>query len=340
MSTVHIASPSLIFVGDTDDPLLAKTGFGIVDWRREQCLGQYRFGDAAVDLGLPDMTIGQAAKQGAKSMIIGVANVGGFFPEVWRHAMMEAVRSGLDLVSGMHTRLQTIPGLAKAAVDSGARLVDIRVPPPGLPVGMGRKRRGMRLLTIGTDCASGKKYTALALDREMRARGMKVTFRATGQTGIMIAGSGIPIDAVVADFVAGAAETLSPDNDGDHWDVIEGQGALHHPAYAGVSLGLLHGSQPDAIVICHEAGRTRIDCWDGFPLPGVMECIETALNHGKLTNPWIRCIGVSLNTSKLPPDRREPCLHKVSLDTGLPCVDPLIEGVGPIVDLLQKGSRR
>src|SRR5262249_26969628 len=144
---------------------------------------------------------------------------------------------------------------------SGARLVDVRVPPTNLPVGSGRKRTGMRLLTVGTDCAVGKKYSALAITRELQRRGLKGTFWATGATGIMIAGGGLPVDAAVCDFTAGAAEVLSPDNDADHWDVIEGQGSLFHPGYAGVTLGLLHGSQPDAIVVCHEAGRrTHAGC--------------------------------------------------------------------------------
>ena len=336
MSPVEIRPPYLVFVGDTDDPLLAKTGFGIVDWRREQCIGQHRFSDMAVDLGLPDRTIEWAASEGARSMIVGVANIGGFYPESWRQALVEAASAGLDVVAGMHSRLESIPGLAAAAECSGARLVDVRVPPNGIPVGTGKKRSGKRLLTVGTDCAAGKKYTVLALEREMHARGMKATYRATGQTGIMIAGSGLPIDAVVADFVSGAAEILSPDNERDHWDLIEGQGALHHPGYAGVSLGLLHGSQPDAFIVCHEAGRMGIDLWDGFSTPSLADCIETTQRLGRLTNPAIRCVGISLITSKLTPERREEHLLQASRETGLPCVDPLIDGVGPIVDLLQE----
>lgn len=338
LNPIGIEPPYLVFVGDTEDNLLAKTGFGIVHWRRDHCLGQHRFSDAAVDLGLPDLTLKEAVQEGAKSLIVGVANVGGFYPESWRETLREAANAGLDVVAGMHTRLREVPGLAEAAERGGSKLVDVRVPPADLPVGTGKKRTGRRLLTVGTDCAAGKKYTALALEREMLTRGMDATFRATGQTGIMIAGSGIPIDAVVADFVSGAAESLSPDNDPDHWDLIEGQGSLHHPAYAGVSLGLLHGSQPDAIVVCHEAGRTGIDFWDDFPVPSIRHCMETALQMGRLTNPEIRCVGVSLNTSDVAPDLREEHLRKVSLETGLPCVDPLVDGVGPIVDLLQEWS--
>ena len=135
------------------------------------------------------------------------------------------------------------------------------------PAASGRKRSGKRVLTVGTDCAQGKKYTALALAKNLQSRGVDASFRATGQTGIMISGEGIAVDAVIADFVAGAAEQLSPDNAPDHWDVIEGQGSLFHPAYAGVTLGLLHGSQPDAIVLCHDPSRRTIDEYPNFPIP-------------------------------------------------------------------------
>ena len=334
---MDIAPPYLVFVGDNDDRLLAKTGLGIVQWRSELCLGQYRFDETGVDLGLPDMTIEKAVREGVRSLIVGVANVGGFYPESWRDALVEAAHAGLDVVAGMHSRLGDIPGLTDTAVKSGARLIDVRVPPARVPVGTGKKRTGNRLLTVGTDCATGKKYTVLALEQEMLGRGLKATYRATGQTGIMIAGSGIPIDAVVADFLSGAAEMLSPDNDADHWDLIEGQGAIHHPGYAGVTLGLLHGSQPDAFVVCHEVGRTGIDLWDGFPTPSITECIETTLRLGRLTNAEIHCVGISLITSKLAAGDREEHLREVSQNVGMPCVDPLIDGVGPIVDYLMEG---
>ena len=333
-TTIEIAEPYLVFVGDVEDELYIKTGFGLVDWRPGLCLGQYRLTSGAVDLGLPDMSPAEAARAGARSMIVGVANVGGSLPESWGASLHEAVAAGLGIVAGMHGRLDELPGLADAAAAAGVRLVDVRVPPAGLPVGTGRKRPGRRLLTVGTDCAVGKKYTALAIEREMLARGMKATFRATGQTGIMIAGCGIPIDAVVADFVSGAAEVLSPTNDPDHWDVIEGQGAIFHPGYAGVTLGLLHGSQPDAIVLCHEATRTVMKLWEEYAIRDLAETIDSYLRLGSLTNPDIRCVGVSANTSKLSPERSEAYLRELAKDLGLPCVDPMIHGVGPIVDQL------
>jgi uncharacterized NAD-dependent epimerase/dehydratase family protein len=307
----------------------------LVHWRPELCLGQLRFPCTPVDLGLKDMTLSEAVAGGARSLVVGVAPVGGSFPETWIEALCDAARTGLDIVSGMHTRLTELPGLVESAESVGARLIDVRVPPSDLPIGTGDRRTGKRLLTVGTDCVVGKKYTALALEREMRARGMKASFRATGQTGIMIAGSGIPIDAVVSDFVAGAAEVLSPDNDPDHWDLIEGQGSLFHPGYAGVTLGLLHGSQPDAIVLCHEATRTAIERWPDYPIPNIPSVIERYLSDGRLTNPAIRCIGASINTSALSEDERERYMSDLSSEIGLPCVDPMIDGVARIVDHLE-----
>jgi uncharacterized NAD-dependent epimerase/dehydratase family protein len=245
-----------------------------------------------------------------------------------------ALHAGLDVAAGVHTRLSSIDRLVEAASQSGRQLIDVRVPPPHIPVGTGVKRSGKRVLTVGTDCALGKKYTALALEREMKARGINVDFRATGQTGIMIAGSGIPIDAVVADFVSGAAEMVSPANDADHWDVIEGQGSVFHPGYSAVSVGLLVGSQPDAFVVCTEAGRTHIEGWPSFELPSIDAVIQRTLDIGRQVNPDIRCVGISVNTSRLDDAERVSYLAQLSEDSGLPAVDPIAFGVGPLVDFL------
>jgi uncharacterized NAD-dependent epimerase/dehydratase family protein len=334
---IQLHAPYLIFLADVADHVYAKTGLGVAQWCRERCIGQLRLRGCAVDAGLPDMDVKTAVARGARSLILGVAPVGGGIQSTWVAALEEAARAGLDIVAGMHHRLASVPGLAEAAASGGARLVDVRVPPPNLPVGSGRKRTGMRLLTVGTDCAVGKKYSALAITRELLRRGVKATFRATGQTGIMIAGEGLPIDAVVCDFTAGAAEVLSPDNDADHWDVIEGQGSLFHPGYAAVSLGLLHGSQPDAIVVCHEAGRrSHAGCLD-YPLPGLVECIDTHLAMGRRTNPKLRCVGVCLNTRLVPAGERQAWLEEVALRTKVTCVDPLVEGPAAIVDELLRG---
>jgi len=328
---MSIPGKYLLFLGDAAEPLDAKTACGLADWARERCVGQWRLPSCRIDLGLDDLDFAQARAAGAQTLVIGVAPFGGAIAPAWIAPIVAALEAGLNVASGMHTRLESVPEIATAARASGVSLFNVRVPGRSFPVASGRKRSGRRVLMVGTDCAVGKKYTALAIAREMRSRGMKATFRATGQTGILIAGEGVPIDAIVADFVAGAAETLSPDNDPDHWDVIEGQGSLLHPAYAGVSLGLLHGSQPDAIVLCHAAGRTHIDGYPDFPLPDLEECIEVNLRMARRTNPTVCCAGVSINTSALPANARAAHLQALSDRLGLPCFDPVATGTSLLV---------
>ncbi|EAQ96023.1 DUF1611 domain-containing protein [Congregibacter litoralis] len=330
-STTQLRTPYLVFVGDECRTTYAKTGKGVADWRPELCAGQLRLDTAAADLGLADMTVSEAAQAGVGSLIVGTALVGGSIPDNWLATLCEAAAAGMDIVAGLHTRLSSIEQLREAADMGGCRLIDIRIPPPGIPVASGKKRSGKRLLTVGTDCALGKKYTALQLERDMRALGMDADFRASGQTGIMIAGSGIPIDCVVADFISGAAEALSPDNSPDHWDVIEGQGSIFHPGYAAVSHGLLIGSQPDAFVVCHAAGRTHIEGWEAYALPTIGEVIERTVAIGALTNPLIRCVGISVNTLSIPADEREEYLAALSSKYDLPCVDPLVTGTKAIL---------
>jgi uncharacterized NAD-dependent epimerase/dehydratase family protein len=323
---MNLPQPYLLFLGDVIEPGYAKTAFGLRDWARDQCIGEFACAPNAVSVGLPQLSPMQAKACGARSMVIGVANVGGRIADSWIPSLVSALEAGLDIVSGMHTRLVETPAIKAAAERHHRRLIDIRTPPRNIPVASGRKRSGKRLLAVGTDCALGKKYTALALARAFEGRGVDVTFRATGQTGIMIAGSGMPMDAVVADFEAGAAELLSPDAAPDHWDVIEGQGSLFHPAYAGVSLGLLHGSQPDVIVVCHEPGRTHILGHAQFELPSIEETIEMNLRLGRRTNSNIRCGGVSLNTSRLSEAEANQLLASESKRLGLPVADPMRDG--------------
>jgi uncharacterized NAD-dependent epimerase/dehydratase family protein len=321
-----LPSPYLLFLGDTTEPGYAKTAFGLRDWAGDRCVGEWATSAATVSTGLPRLTPKEARMRGARGLVIGVANVGGAIAPSWIPLLVEALESGLDLVSGMHNRLSSVPALAAAAERCGRRLIDVRVPPPQIPIANGRKRSGRRLLTVGTDCALGKKYTALAIAKAFAARGIDADFRATGQTGILIAGSGMPMDAVVADFVAGAAEVLSPDAAADHWDVIEGQGSLFHPAYAGVSLGLLHGSQPDVIVVCHEAGRSETLGYPGYATPSIEETIDLNLRLGRRTNAALRCAGVSVNTSGLDADSAREWLAQSSARLGLPVADPLRGG--------------
>lgn len=327
-----ISSPYLLFLGNAPDRLIAKTACGILQWRPELCIGQLRLGNDTVDLGLPDMTPAQARAAGAGSIVIGIAPLGGGLEPVWIPPLFAALEAGLDIASGLHTRLRDHPVLAPAAAKAGRSLHDVRHGEGPFPVASGRKRSGRRLLTVGTDCAVGKKYTALAIHRALRERGIDATFRATGQTGILIAGGGIAIDATISDFAAGAAEMLSPDNSPDHWDVIEGQGSLFHPGYAAVSLALLHGSQPDAIMICHDPARTHIDGYPDYPLPSLQRCIEDNVRAAQLTNPAARAIGISLDTSRMSETERNATIAKVAAETGLPVIDPIATGAGAIVD--------
>lgn len=335
MQLTELRAPYLIFLGSETDDTYAKTGAGVAHWSPEKCMGQFHLEGGTVDLGLAEHTIESAARAGAKTLLIGTAVIGGAIPESWANVLIEAMDHGLDIVAGVHTRLNEIPELKAAAARNDVRLIDVRVPPKNLPVGTGKKRTGMRLLTVGTDCALGKKYTALAIARELEAQGKKATFRASGQTGIMISGGGIPIDAVVADFVSGAAEVLSPDNDPDHWDIIEGQGSIFHPGYAAVSMGLLMGSQPDAFVVCHQAGRTHISGWPDFELPTIREVIERTIDIGKQTNQAIRCVGLSINTSKLTEQEAKDFLASLENVFGLPATDPIRFGVENIVQALK-----
>ena len=324
--SLTLPQPYLLFLGDTKEAGFAKTALGLVDWAGERCVGELAVGGCTVTTGLPPMSPAQARAAGARSLVIGVANQGGVIGATWIAPLVAAMEAGLDVISGLHERLGNVPELADAARRTGARLIDVRTPPPGIPVGTGRKRSGKRLLTVGTDCALGKKYTALALSRAFAARGLDVDFRATGQTGIMIAGGGIPMDAVVSDFEAGAAEVLSPDAAPDHWDVIEGQGSLAHPSYAAVSLGLLHGSQPDVFVVCHQPGRTDMLGTAGYKLISIEEIVELTWLLGKRTNPAIRCGGVSFNTEGLGEDEAAALMASESARLGLPVADPMRGG--------------
>ena len=336
MTLLTLPAPFQIFLGDEHRKTYVKTGQGLIDWRRADCLAQFRLTENTCRLDLPDMTISEAKQAGVQSLLVGTAQIGGSIPENWLPVFIEAAEHGIHVVAGLHTRLSSVPELVAAAEKGNAQLIDIRVPPNNIPVATGKKRSGKRLLTVGTDCALGKKYTALQLSQDMTEMGMSVEFKATGQTGIMIAGQGLPIDSVVGDFISGAAELLTPDTEGNHWDVIEGQGAIYHPGYGAVSHGLLVGSQPDAFVVCHEAGRECISGWEHYPLPSIGEVIERTISIGRQTNPEIQCVGISVNTSSLNDDERNTYLMDLSSKYQLPCVDPLRHGTRPILIELQQ----
>ena len=326
-----IREPYLLFLGDAADQLAAKTAQGVAHWRPEKCVGQLRLANCNADLGLPDMTLEQAAAAGVKTVVIGVANRGGVISAAWTDVLERALGLGFDLAAGLHNRLADVPRLAEAAARHGRRLFDVRHPTQSFEVGNGRKRRGKRLLAVGTDCSVGKMYTTLALERDMLAQGMKADFRATGQTGILIARAGGAGGAVVSDFLFGGGEWLSPDNDPDHWDLIEGQGSLFHASFAGVSLGLLHGAQADALVLCHEPTRRHMRGLPEYPLPDLKACVEANLAAARLTNPAARFVGVSVNTSAMPAGEAEPLLRHIERELDLPAVDAFKDGTGPIL---------
>ncbi len=328
---MEIARPYLLFLGDVADALAAKTAIGIVDWRKDWCLGQVRLPGCGADTGLPDMSVADGAAAGAKTFIIGAVNAGGRLPDHWVDSVVAALESGMDVASGLHVRLASVPAIREAAEKNGRQLHDVRHNTEAFATGKGTKRPGKRILAVGTDCSVGKKYTALAMDRAMTERGYNSAFCATGQTGVFISGRGISLDAVIADFISSAAEWLSPGTPEDHWQIIEGQGSLFHPSFAGVTLGLLHGSQPDGFIVCHEPTRTKMRGVD-TPLPTIQQVIDMTIACGKLTNPDIRCVGIAVNTAALDDDEALAYLAKVGEKHGLPATDPVRYGMEAVVD--------
>ncbi|MEM9781949.1 MAG: N-acetyltransferase DgcN [Pseudomonadota bacterium] len=323
MSLKH---PYVLFLGDAPDPLSAKVAQGIRDWRPDSSVGQIRLPGCQADMRLPDMSVTEAVAAGAKTLVIGVANRGGKISELWLDVLVEAMEAGLDLAAGLHNLLRDQPRLSEAATRTGRVLHDVRVPPVQYPIGDGAKRPGMRLLAVGTDCSCGKMYTALALEKAMHEAGAKASFRATGQTGILITGDGVPLDAVVADFMAGSVETLTPPNDEDHWDIIEGQGSLFHPSFSGVTMALIHGGQPDALVLCHEPTRTHMRGLPHYPSPRLEDLADLVLPLARVVNPAVKVVGASVNTAALPDDAATAYLSDMEAKLGMPCIDPFRQG--------------
>ncbi|MFQ6754752.1 N-acetyltransferase DgcN [Cereibacter sphaeroides] len=329
-----IETPYLLFLGDAPDALAAKVAQGIKDWRPEFAVGQFRMEGCKADMGLPDMTLAEAKAAGCKTLVIGVANRGGVISQAWKKVLISALEEGFDLASGLHNLLRDEEDLAAVARATGRTLHDVRVPTVDYPIANGRKRTGKRMLAVGTDCSIGKMYTALCVDREMRERGLKSSFRATGQTGILITGDGVPLDAVIADFMAGSIEYLTPDNDADHWDLIEGQGSLFHVSYSGVTLALIHGGQPDALVICHEPTRSHMRGLPDYKLPSIEQVRDAALAMARVANPACVAVACSINTQALSDEEALAYCAEVEARTGLPTVDPFRHGAGRLVDAL------
>lgn len=329
-----IETPYLLFLGDAPDGLAAKVAQGIKDWRPEFALAQFRMDGCKADMGLPDMGLAEAKAAGCKTLVIGVANRGGIISPSWKKVLVAALEEGFDIASGLHNLLRDEPELVAVAKACGRELHDVRVPSVEYPIANGVKRTGKRMLAVGTDCSVGKMYTALCMEREMRERGMAASFRATGQTGILITGDGVPLDAVIADFMAGAVEYLTPDNEADHWDLIEGQGSLFHVSYSGVTMALIHGGQPDALILCHEPSRKHMRGLPGYSLPSLQAVRDLALTVAKVANPACVVVGVSINTQAMAEDEALAYLAKVEAELGLPATDPFRFGAGKLVDAL------
>ncbi len=331
---MSIKAPYLLFLGDAADSLAAKVAQGIVDWRPQNCVGQLRLTGCNADCGLTDQTVEQAVAAGAKTLVIGVANRGGVISDSWIEVLMSALDQGLDIAAGLHNRLSDVAPLAARAAELGRTLHDVRHPSESFPVGSGLKRSGKRILPVGTDCSCGKMYTALAIEKAMQDRGVNADFRATGQTGILICGSGVSVDAVVSDFISGATESLAPEAAADHWDIIEGQGSLFHPSFAGVTTGLIHGAQADYLVLCHEPTRTHMRGVPHYPVPDIKACMEACLLTARLTNPDVKFAGLSINTKSLDEAEALALLAELEAEHGLPAVDPFRTGVDKLLDAI------
>ena len=329
-----IAAPFLLYLGHSADPLAIKTSRGVALFRPEDCVGEFRHDDCPLTLGLPRLGMKEAVTAGARTLILGIAGAGGKLGADLVADAAAALEAGMNVASGLHQRLRDEPRLVALAEARNLQLFDVRDPPPGLAVGKGERRPGNRLLTVGTDCSVGKMFTTLALTRGLRARSVPADFRATGQTGVLIAGEGVAVDAVVADFISGAIEQLAPARTDDGWDLIEGQGSLFHPSFAGVSLGLLHGAQPKALVLCHEPGRSHMRGIPGRPLPDLAECLEANLAAARLTSPDVEAVGVCLNTSGMDPAAARRLCDATADRLALPCTDPVAFDVEPIIDRL------
>jgi uncharacterized NAD-dependent epimerase/dehydratase family protein len=329
-----ISSPYLLFIGNATDPLSIKMARSAADWCPEKCIGEYALPGCSVTTGCPSLSIEEAAKQGAKSFVLGFANSGGYLDPSLVAPIIEALEAGMDIVSGLHDKLTDIEIVAETAKKLNRQLIDIRHPKRSFATAKGTKRPGKRLLTVGTDCSVGKMYTTLSLTKALQSEGVDATFRATGQSGILVAGDGVAIDCVVADFISGAVEALTPENYPQHWDVVEGQGSLSHPAFAGVSLGLLHGAQPDALVVCHALGRDHMRALPGRPLPSIATTIALNEQAARVTNPQAKVIGISVNTSAVSEAEGLAFCERISEEFDLPCVDPIRHGVSSIIKAL------
>ena len=335
MSTRYL----LLAEGSSGDPLYGKTMRGMLRYRRDDVaaiLDSTRVGEA--EDGVPIVgRVEEAMPLGPTTALVGVVTQGGYFPPAWMELLRACVEHGLDVENGLHVFLDDDPELHALAAEQGVELRDLRRPPADLSTATGENLsvEGTIVLTVGSDCAIGKMTVSCELDLEARRRGLRSVFVPTGQTGMVIAGWGIAVDAVVADFVAGAAERLvveGRDRGGELlW--VEGQGALLHPVYSGVALGLYHGSVPHLLVLCHESGRTEIEGAGGGPhlIPPLRELVEL---HERLALPArpARVVAVALNTQALGEEEARAAIEAAEAETGLPTDDPVRFGAAKLVD--------
>ena len=282
-------------------------------------------------------TVEDAHRFEPTAALVGVATQGGRFPPAWRELIEDCIRAGLDVENGLHEFLSADPELAALAREHGVELRDLRKPPPGLnvPTGENLTHGATSILMVGSDCAIGKMTVALELDREAQRRGIESRFVPTGQTGIAIAGWGISIDAVVADFIAGAAERLVVEGVRRGGEVlfVEGQGSVLHPAYSGVTMGLIHGSAPHAYVLCHKAGDRYVDGNERFPIPPLARLAALHEELSLLARP-AKVVAVALNTRDLDEDAARRAIDEAEAETGLPADDPVRFGSGRLVEAI------
>jgi uncharacterized NAD-dependent epimerase/dehydratase family protein len=331
--------------GRSADPHYGKTAHGVLRYRPDEVValvdstrgGQEQNGFPVV------ATVEEALPLEPTVALVGVATQGGRFPPAWRGLLKASIAAGLDVENGLHEFLTRDEELVALAREHGVELRDLRLPPPGLnvPTGANLTHGATTVLTVGSDCAIGKMTVSLELDREARRRGIASEFVPTGQTGIAIAGWGIAVDAVVSDFIAGAAEQLVLEGveRGGELLFVEGQGSVLHPAYSGVTLGLIHGSAPDAYVLCHEAGQTVVDDNELFPMPPLAELVDLHERLSLLARP-ARVRAIALNTRHLDEGAAHAAVEAAEAETGLPADDPVRFGAARLVDALEPLLRR
>ncbi len=336
----------------------AKSAVGVLRYRTPEVVAVIdstragRTAQSCVGVGgdIPVVTnLDAAAAFDADSLLIGIAPTGGSLPASWRTLIAEALMRGMDVIAGLHQFLGDDPELATLAEAKGCRLIDVRRPPAVRTVGSRRAASvdALVVLTVGSDCGVGKMTTTLELQAALVELGVKAAFVATGQTGIFIADRGVAVDAVVSDFVSGAVEEMVVEAASEAEVVlVEGQGSIHHPGYSGVSLGLLHGACPDAMVLCHQAGRTHIKTFDTGPSPRIRSLIDVARDHERAAG-WVapsRVIGIALNTLTLDDAEAKRAIEHEAQRAGLPVTDPVRYGAQPlaaaIVRRLEERRRR